>query len=343
MLELRTSLCAVAAAVASVFLIGRAACAAAVKSDLYKYDVVSAYVAESVKGELDTHAALAGLLHRTSLEVAGTPESSPVSQETTAPLSEADRRRVDHAIPNFIESHAAPARTGQYARWYTAICPRIAGGLPADFAQFLRGRIADVAESVGARANRDPHCDPNVQVFFAAEPQKQLDELVRSEPVLLGYDFQSQSKGAATFGGLIRPWYLTATRGRYDDVVRDTPDSPFTASMNQSSVSDKRSSLIWEVVVIADARKMAGYPVGPVADYIAMLILTKTRSLDGCGELPSILDLLASNCRPGNQPAALTEADTAFLKALYSIDMNLAASMQRSRIRKQMLRELGGS
>jgi hypothetical protein len=96
-------------------------------------------------------------------------------------------------------------------------------------------------------------------------------------------------------------------------------------------------------VVIADARKMAGYPVGPVADYIAMLVLTKTRSLDGCGELPSILDLLASNCRPGNQAAALTEADTGFLNALYSIDMNLAASMQRSRIRKQMLRDLGGS
>jgi hypothetical protein len=112
--------------------------------------------------------------------------------------------------------------------------------------------------------------------------------------------------------------------------------------MHQSTVSDKRSSLIWEVVVIADARKVAGYPVGPVADYISMLILTKNRSMDACGELPSILDLMAPNCRADNQPATLTDADTAFLKALYSIDMNLATSLQRSRIRKQMLRELGG-
>jgi hypothetical protein len=301
MLELRKSLCAVAAAATSVFLMGRGACAAEA------------------------------------------PASSPaVIRGTSATLSEADRRRLDRAIPDFIEAHASPARTGQYARWYTAICPRIAGGLPNEFEQFLRDRIAEVAQRVGARANRDPNCSPNVQVFFAAQPQKQLDELVRSEPVLLGYDFQSQSKGASTFSGLIRPWYLTATRGRYDDVVRDTPDSPFTASMHQSTVSDKRSSLIWGVVVIADARKVAGYPVGPVADYIAMLILTKTRSVNECGELPSILDLMAPNCRTDNQPAALTEADTAFLEALYSIDMNLATSLQRSHIRKLMLRELGG-
>lgn len=303
MLEFRTSLFAVAAAASCVFLIGRAAYA-----------------------ETDATAA-----------------SSPaVIRDTPATLNEPDRRRLDRAIPDFIEAHASPARTGQYARWYTAICPRIAGGLPKEFEEFLRSRIADVAESVGARASRDPNCSPNVQVFFAAQPQKQLDEMVRSEPALLGYDFQSQSKGAATFSGLIRPWYLTATRGRYDDVVRDMPDATFTASMHQSTVSDKRSSLIWEVVVIADARKVAGYPVGPVADYISMLILTKNRSVDACGELPSILDLMAPNCRADNQPATLTDADTAFLKALYSIDMNLATSLQRSHIRKLMLRELAG-
>lgn len=303
MLEFRTSLFAVAAAATCVLMIDRGACAAA----------------------------------------AATPASSPaVIRDAPATLNDADRRRLDRAIPDFIEAHASPARTGQYARWYTPICPRIAGGLPKEFEQYLRSRIADVAESVGARASRDPNCSPNVQVFFAAQPQKQLDEMVRSEPALLGYDFQSQSKGASTFSGLIRPWYLTATRGRYDDVVRDMPDATFTASMHQSTVSDKRSSLIWEVVVIADARKVAGYPVGPVADYISMLILTKNRSVDACGELPSILDLLAPNCRADNQPATLTDADTAFLKALYSIDMNLATSLQRGHIRKLMLHELAG-
>jgi hypothetical protein len=113
--------------------------------------------------------------------------------------------------------------------------------------------------------------------------------------------------------------------------------------MHQSTVSDKSSSLIREVVVIADARAIAGYPVGPIADYLAMLILTKTQSPTECGELPTILDLLTPNCRADDQPAGLTAADTAFLQSLYSIDMNLAASLQRSHIRKDMVRRLSGS
>lgn len=77
-LELRTSLWAFAAAATSVVLVGRGACAAAVKDDLYKYDVVSAYVAQSVKGEIDTNGALAGLLRRTALETTAPSASSPV-------------------------------------------------------------------------------------------------------------------------------------------------------------------------------------------------------------------------------------------------------------------------
>ena len=50
------------------------------------------------------------------------------------------------------------------------------------------------------------------------------------------------------------------------------------------------------VLVIVDTRKVAGDSLRSIADYIAMLALTRMGSLDGCSELPSIIDLLSSGC-----------------------------------------------
>jgi hypothetical protein len=71
------------------------------------------------------------------------------------------------------------------------------------------------------------------------------------------------------------------------------------------------------VLIVADLHKFVGYEIGSIADYIAMLVLSQTRQQDACGQLPSILDLLAPQCGR-ERPTAVTAGDLAFLRALYS-------------------------
>jgi hypothetical protein len=69
-------------------------------------------------------------------------------------------------------------------------------------------------------------------------------------------------------------------------------------------------------MVIVDAGKLKGVPLGAVVDYIAVIALTRIGSPDSCSELPSSIDLLATDCGDRPRPGALTTADTAFLQAL---------------------------
>lgn len=90
----------------------------------------------------------------------------------------------------------------------------------------------------------------------------------------------------------------------------------------ESRLATGLSSLLISVFIIVDTRGIAGYEVGSIADYLAMLILSQTASTDVCGQLPSILDLMSSNCEEGREkPTAMTAGDLAFLRALYLADM----------------------
>ena len=95
------------------------------------------------------------------------------------------------------------------------------------------------------------------------------------------------------------------------------------------------------VLIIADSRQLARYPLHSIADYMALLSLTRMAQLDHCAPLPSITDLLASDCT--SAPAeALTAADRAYLKALYSADLEQNLNLERGEVHEQMMRAIGG-
>jgi hypothetical protein len=225
-------------------------------------------------------------------------------------------------------------------RWATPICVTIAGGLPSSFEEFVRRRIAEVADSVGAHANRDPNCKPNVQVFFAAQPQKQLDEVARAAPELLGYHYKSQTKDVTAFSGPIRAWYSFGVKGSSGRFEPLSPNVRMPDGVAGSNLTSEVSVALTTVLVIADGKKMAGYEIGPVSDYIAMLVLSEAPRSDKCVELNSSLDLLATQCNRSDGPKELTQVDVAFLKALYSTNLKLVGALERGNIHDMMLRAL---
>jgi hypothetical protein len=86
---------------------------------------------------------------------------------------------------------------------------------------------------------------------------------------------------------------------------------------------------------------VVGYTIGSISDYIAMLILQQARLMDGCAQLPSILDLMASACGT-ERSDSITAGDLAYLRALYTVNIARELLQQRAAISGLMFRELAG-
>jgi hypothetical protein len=93
------------------------------------------------------------------------------------------------------------------------------------------------------------------------------------------------------------------------------------------------------VILVVDTTKVVGYTIGALADYLGMLTLSVAQSPDHCDPLPSILDLMSSSCGTREMPTGITAGDLAFLKALYYKNTGLGASMSRSAIEDNMVRQ----
>jgi hypothetical protein len=95
-------------------------------------------------------------------------------------------------------------------------------------------------------------------------------------------------------------------------------------------------SLFTNVLIVVNAPAMEGRQIGPIADYIGMLALSQARSLDDCGALASILDLMAGACSERPSPATWTDSDIAYLTALYKVDLSTGIALEKDNIAAQM-------
>jgi hypothetical protein len=115
-------------------------------------------------------------------------------------------------IKNFVEKRAAPTPVlNKMARWDLRVCP-ITTGLGNTYAKYITQRIRDVATAVGARVNADPDCRPNIEVVFTTAPQGLLDNVRKTQPMLLGYHYNDrEADQLATVTHPIQAWYATET------------------------------------------------------------------------------------------------------------------------------------
>ena len=272
----------------------------------------------------------------------GAPRPDPLTEIVVTAERISDREHLDSVvIPHFIRSHAALAvKTGQIARWQSGICPKTTG-LDPPFNGFVSRRIAAVAKDLGVPVERIGECSPNVSILFTTEPQKQLDWVSQNASVLLGFHYASQARRIGTFSGTVRAWYVTATRNEDGLESIDSEFGQIVGGPAASRLTSGVSSVFRYVLVIADTNKVIDFTIGSVSDYIAMLVFSQAPSLGTCDELPSILDLLSSNCQR-TKPEALTAGDTAYLKGLYRADAELVFTLQRSHIHNDMLSALAG-
>jgi hypothetical protein len=326
-------------------------------------------------------ALIVGAMLNASLGIAAQPTDSSAPQDSQSVpevqvTAKLDQRTLERVAGQFTESHAAANRAvHQIGRWRVDVCPGVTGLQPAASA-FVSRRVTEVARSVGAptpeTGKGGKSCAVNVDIVFTPDPQQLLDHVAKAYPALLG---SSRSPGDAISRHPIQSWYVTGTKvdgwnpiatgllaplvvGVQMGVDASTPGGAvasdgarvdpaygegFTGIGRSGSYLTKGyASELLQVFVVVDTGKVAGHSLSSISDYIAMLALTRMDSLDGCNELSSIIDLLSSGCGDRQKPAALTDADTAYLKALYSSNLEMNLNVERGDIRDRMVKAITG-
>jgi hypothetical protein len=300
------------------------------------------------------------------------PQDSDGLSEVLVTASKLPRETLNPLAIEFVRAHAAESPViHQIGRWHADLCPRVSGLQPAASA-FVSHRVTEVARSVGASASEGGKgCAGNVQIVFTSKPQQLLDHIARSYPELLG---SSRSPGDATSRRAIQSWYVTGTKvmsgwtppaemqplmmvlqlgvdastppgALASDGARVDPASGggYTGFGSAASYfTHGFTSELLQVFIVVDTDKVAGDSLSSISDYIAMLALTRMHSLDDCSKLPSIIDLLSSGCGKREKPMALTETDTAYLKALYSANLEKTLNLEQGDIRDKMVAAITG-
>lgn len=289
---------------------------------------------------------LSAVLHRGAQASGkgGSAEDSSTLSEVIVNAKPLDKRALTHAAKKFAESHETlNPRSGQISHWVAPVCP-VTRGLRAPYDEYLSRRILTIAHEVGAPSGTGRNCRANAWILFTRDPQAQLDHIARIAPSMLGYTSGSL-KQLATVRFPIQAWYVTGTAAAEDPTPRlDSVNSKFLPFINDEGRYPSRLedvvSQIGFVLVVVDTAKIGRYSLDTISDYLAMVILTTT-ALNGCNLLPSIIDLLSPDCGSRERPAALTDADRAFLKALYGARFGMKVGFEQDQISHDMLHALG--
>jgi hypothetical protein len=243
---------------------------------------------------------------------------------------------IELAAKHFTESHVTAAPIGNHlVSWRDPVCPQTEG-LPPEFNAFITRRIVDTARAVGAPvADGRKACQTNIVVVFTTDPQGYLDLIAVKHPGLLGWHYAAQTRRLKSFNHPIESWYVTAS-------VADNGMEQINSVWGYGdNIQPERSSLVRALIVV-DWNKAQDFEAGTIGDYVSMLALSQPmrNGVATCDELPSILDLLSENCSDAEKPKAMTEADTALLKALYDINPTKRTVFARQAIARRLAAQL---
>ena len=233
-------------------------------------------------------------------------------------------KRIDSAVTSFVHTQARP-KVGaiyRFSQWGYQVCPTTFGLTP-DMNAFVSQRIKDVAAKAGVPG--DGTCSgTNVLVVITSQPAALMADVRDHHENLLGYHFIGETKALAAFQPPMKSWYVTTT----SKPVYITKNSPVYRVLDYAYgpmvdcpqercrfLPVMKSRFAFALIVV-EAGRIAGKPIGAVADEIAMTALSRAGPREGCSPLPTVMDLLDPACPPSD--TGLTPYDEAFLKALYA-------------------------
>jgi hypothetical protein len=177
-------------------------------------------------------------------------------------------------------------------------------------------------------------------VAFTTEPDRLMADVREHHEGMLGFHYVNETRSLAAFQPPMKSWYVTMTviPGAYANVDRAyASHEPPQGGHIRPPI---RSEFVFALVVV-DSNLLEDQAIGPVADKIAMLVLSKPAPQEGCSALPSVMDVLNPKCPASGSMDGLTAYDEAYLAALYAYKSSEIRPLERAFIRKRMIRDTG--
>lgn len=230
------------------------------------------------------------------------------------------RAQQEQAIRAFVAAVAEAGRTGQLARWDREICPTIVG-IEQSQADFMALRIGEVAASLDLRA-RISGCRTTMLVVVTNDAAGLATHFARTWPITLRTDGRARLNLFAATSRPVR-WISVTDLGG--------------GALPNSRLTQATDPHFRAMIVIVDARQLAGFGLGELSDYVAMVALANPR-LAATRQQESILSMF-DRPRPEGGRFILTGNDRSYLEGLYRTDPHLSAQAQRGSIERHMGRD----
>jgi len=269
---------------------------------------------------------------------AAPPDATKTLDQVTV---EAHRQALEERVTTYVQTLAHPNRDESLKRWNHPMCPLVAG-LPQTQGEFMLARISDVARRARVPLG-DEHCQANFYIVATADPEQLLRSWKQRDRNLYGSAMPGQVRRFLEHDRAVRVWYNASF-----EAGGGGPLSPQASELGTNYVPTNRRSkatrlqfndimVFGSVIVVINLQRVQGLNYGQLTDYVAMLGLAQLDADADLGSAPSILQLFSAHA-PQPLPAALSEWDVQFLRALYATEQT--SFTQRNQIIQMMMREL---
>jgi hypothetical protein len=228
----------------------------------------------------------------------------------------AQRETLRKAIHSFVDQ-VTRFDGDNIARWRDPICPAVMGAAP-EHGEFMRTRIAAVAQSVGVAVAADPRtCSTNLLVILSSQPQQLWDQLQQRHPRLFNQLLPRQV--ARALG--TRP-VQTVQNVTLENADGTKPTGTAIYKLKDSHLRASVTENFTTVLIVVDDTATGSATFGQLADYVALVALARVDLTADFSGADSILRLFASPGPDAPLPARLTDWDRSFLRALYGVDIS---------------------
>lgn len=235
-------------------------------------------------------------------------------------------QRLDDQVRGFIDEVIAPPSGWGPARWRTGVCVGVVN-IRGEAAQYVVDRVSEVAREIGLRAG-GPGCRPSILIIGAADGAGMARGLVEARPWAFwpGASGTSRSRVALEAfqagDAAVRWWHVSVP---VDDVfgriaVRLPGGDVPVIAKNSGRLGTPIRNNLSRAIIIVDMDKADGFNLRQIADYAAMVAFSQVDPDADTRGYDSVLSLFSQP----TATAGLTDWDMAYMKALYSAELNQA-------------------